>query len=78
MGFLLSSLTECRSSLCLALGSLLILKMLFLGAGGDPFEEGSAVTSDPCAAFIPQPTQSSPSSGQAGLPFSFIALLVGV
>lgn len=52
--------------------------MLLLGAGGDPPEEGSAVTSDPHAALIPQPTQSSSSPGQAGLVFSFVALLVGV
>lgn len=62
----------------MALGSLLILRMLLLGAGGDPPEEGSAVTSDPHAALIPQPTQSSSSPGQAGLVFSFVALLVGV
>lgn len=52
--------------------------MLFLGAGGDPAEKGSAVTSDHHAALIPQPTQSSSSSGQSALAFSFVALLVGV
>lgn len=49
--------------------------MLFRGA---PSEEGSAVTSDPCAALVLHPTQSSSSPGQAGLAFSFAALLVGV
>lgn len=52
--------------------------MLFGGAGGDPSEEGSAVTSDPHAALIPQPTQSSSSPDQAGLDFSFVAVLEGV
>lgn len=59
----------------MALGSLLIWRMLFRGA---PSEEESAVTSDPCAALIPHLTQSSSSPGQAGLAFSFAALLVGV
>lgn len=62
----------------MALGSLVILRMLFGGAGGDPSEEGSAVTSDPHAALIPQPTQSSSSPDQAGLDFSFVAVLEGV
>lgn len=62
----------------MALESLPVLRILFLGAGGDPSQEGSAVTSSPCSALIPQPTQSLSSPGQAGLAFSFGALLLGV
>lgn len=74
----ISSLAECMSALCLALESLLGLRMLFLGAGGDPFQDGSAVTFSPCSALVPQPARHLPSPGQAGLPFSLEALFLGV